>query len=401
MERNHLSLDVGKDELLERISSICEEVNKAGKPWDAVLIVDKVNQFYLTGTMQNALFIIKPDGSYAYFVKSSFHSAKAVSPLDNIYEMSSYRDILEFLDHDCSNVYIESEIMTYAMLGRIKKYLNIENIIPIDKIIMKRRSLKSSHEISIMRESGRQHQYILEKIVPGILKEGMSEAELTYKIYSHMIELGHQGVIRFSMFQTELVIGQIGFGESSITPVCFDGPGGNRSICSAVQAIGSRERKLKKGDLVFVDIGYGVGGYHTDRTQLYMFGDKPSEKAREIHKKCMEIERETAAMLRPGEIAQNIYKYSLKLAEKYCLDNFMGFGNKRVKFLGHGVGLQIDEYPVIANNFSEPLQENMVIALEPKNGLSGVGLLGVEDTYIVTKNGGEVITGWSKDIMVI
>src|ERR1035437_479283 len=98
-------------------------------------------------------------------------------------------------------------------------------------------------------------------------------------------------------------------------------------------------------------------------------------------------------MLRPGAILSKIYNIIIHNLDKEFLENFMGFGNRKVKFLGHGVGLQIDELPVIAEGFDEPLQEDMVFALEPKKGIKNIGMVGIENTFIVTSKGGEYITG--------
>jgi Xaa-Pro aminopeptidase len=75
------------------------------------------------------------------------------------------------------------------------------------------------------------------------------------------------------------------------------------------------------------------------------------------------------------------------------MQNFMGFGARQASFLGHGIGLHVDEWPVLAKGFDEPLQENMVIAIEPKKGLAGIGMVGTENTFLVTPSGGESLTG--------
>ena len=216
-----------------------------------------------------------------------------------------------------------------------------------------------------------------------------------------MLKLGYHGVSRFFKYQTEIIAGQIGFGENSLYPTNFDGPGGMKGMCPAVPIVGSRDRLLKKGDLVFIDIGFGMYGYHSDRTQVYMFGATPSDEVVKAQRKCIEVEKRIAELLRPGNIPAEIYSKIIEALDSDFLNNFMGFGKRSVKFLGHGVGLHIDEPPVIANGFNSPLQENMVIAVEPKKGIAGVGMVGVEDTYIVTPGGGRCITGGEKDIMVI
>lgn len=226
-----------------------------------------------------------------------------------------------------------------------------------------------------------------------MLKEGLSEPGLATAIYSALVEEGHHGVVRFSMFDTEMSIGHIAFGESSIYPTCFNGPGGNYGMCPAVPMVGNRNRKLKKGDLVFVDIGCGVEGYHTDKTMIYMFGKPLPGEALEIHNKCVEIQDNIAAMLKPGAIPSEIYQNITEGLSPEFLQNFMGYGTRQVKFLGHGIGLTIDETPIIAKGFDEPIQENMVFALEPKKGIKDIGMVGIENTFVVSSNGGRCITG--------
>jgi Xaa-Pro aminopeptidase len=164
-------------------------------------------------------------------------------------------------------------------------------------------------------------------------------------------------------------------------------------MAPAVPTLGSRERKLKKGDLVFVDIGCGIGGYHTDKTMTYIFGGNLTEDVIENHHKCVKIQDEMAALLKPGVIPSDIYKSIMNNLSPDFLENFMGYGNRQVKFLGHGIGLTIDELPVIAEGFDEAIQEGMAFALEPKKGIKNIGMVGIENTFFVTPEGGRCITG--------
>lgn len=390
-----------KQEIAGRINQLFKEMNAENQDWDAVFLFDKINQYYVTGTMQDGVFVLLRDGSYAYFARRSFERAKMEGLIDNMYPMVSYKDVLAVIGDNIHHIYVETEVITHGMLQRLKKYFDIRTIQSIEKTMCKIRAVKSEYELSCMKESGRQHKYLLESIVPGLLREGMNEAELTAEIYAKMIKLGHHGVSRFSMYQTEMVIGQIGFGENSLYPTSFDGPGGMKGMHPAVPIIGDRKRTLQKGDLVFVDIGYGIDGYHSDRTQIYLFGGKPSDEVMHIHRECMLIQKRTASLLKPGNIPSEIYQTVMSQVEPAFLHNFMGFGNRKVKFLGHGIGLQIDELPIIADGFNDPLIKNMVIAIEPKKGIPNVGVVGVEDTYIVTEVGGKCITGGEKEILIV
>ena len=208
-----------------------------------------------------------------------------------------------------------------------------------------------------------------------------------------MVREGHEGTVRFNMFNVDIAVGQLGFGENSLYPTSFDGPGGCRGIGPAAPVLGSRDRKLQKGDLVFADIGCSVEGYSTDKTMTYMFGQPLPEEAIAAHQRCVEIQHRLSSLLKPGAIPSEIYASTMQSLDPEFLTNFMGFGNRRASFLGHGVGLQIDEPPVIAEGFDEPLVEGMVLALEPKKGVPGVGMVGTENTYLVTPEGGRSITG--------
>jgi Xaa-Pro aminopeptidase len=241
---------------------------------------------------------------------------------------------------------------------------------------------------------------VLEDCVPGMLAEGIDEVSFACDLYSLMVKEGHQGIIRFGMFN-EMLLGQIGFGTSSISPICVDTPGGVSGMHPSVPQMGCRERKLKKGDLVVIDIGCGCNGYQTDKTLSYMFGRPIPDDAIREHWRCVEIQDRMAAQLKPGAIPSEIYRNIMKDLEPEFLTNFMGFGDRKVKFLGHGIGLWIDETPVIAEGFDEPLQEGMVFALEPKKGIPDVGLVGIENTFAVTPQGGRPLTGKSKGLIEV
>ncbi|MCL2293318.1 MAG: Xaa-Pro peptidase family protein [Spirochaetes bacterium] len=391
---------VTKQELLQRIENLYKAAKIINKDFDAILIIDKVNHYYFTATMQDGLFLLKNDGSYVYFVRKSFERAKLESPLDNIFPMTSYKDVFSKTGN-IKQVFLETNIVTLNTLDRMKKYFALENILPVENVILKLRAVKSQFELSQIYSSAERHKKLMDIEIPSLLKEGMSEAELTSKIYTKMIELGYQGLSRFSRFHAEFVAGQIAFSENSIFPTSFDGPGGMKGAHPAAPVLGDRNRFLKKGDLVFVDIGFGYNGYHTDRTQVYMYKSLPGKELVAAHKTCMEIQKKTASMFKPGAIPGEIYNKIISDIPADFLKNFMGMGKEQVKFLGHGVGLHIDEYPVIAKGFDAPLEENMVIALEPKKAIENIGMVGVEDTYIVTKDGGRCITGGEKEIMVV
>ncbi|MBZ0098876.1 MAG: Xaa-Pro peptidase family protein, partial [Taibaiella sp.] len=363
-------------------------MDNANPEWVMSIIFSKINQYYFTGTMQDGMLVIPRDGDPILFVRRSYERALDESLFPTIKPMSSYRDAAGFFSKIPDTVYLETEIVPLAMYQRLQKYFPFTGVMPADTQIAAVRAVKSPYELALMRQSGEVHRRILEERVPGLLREGMSEAELAGALFPMMLEEGHHGVARFGMFDTQIALGHIAFGESSLYPTAFNGPGGNYGMSPAVPFIGSRERKLCKGDLVFIDIACGVDGYHTDKTMTYMFGGTLPQKVLDVHRKCVEVQFQIAEMLRPGTIPADIYNTVMGSLDEEFLTNFMGFGSRKVKFLGHGIGLLVDELPVIAEGFNEPLQEGIVFALEPKKGIENVGTVGIENTFLVTPAGG-------------
>ena len=394
-------MELTKNEITNRIEKLFENMNRLAPNWTTVLIFGKINQYYLTGTMQDGVFALKKDGSYTYFVRRSFPRAEMESKIDEIQKINTYRDMIPFLGDKLGNLYVDKDIVNITILDRLNKYFSYSSLSAVEPVISKIRAVKSEYELYQIKKSGEKHRYILEDIVPALLKEGMTEIDFLGDMYREMLKIGYQGLARFAMFQTEMVLGQFGFGATSAYPTPFDGPGGMKGLSPAVPLVGNSNTVLKKGDLVFVDIAFGVEGYHSDCTQIYMFGEYPSDDLQSAHRKCLEVQQAAAAMLKPGAIPSEIYKNTVETLPSEFRENFMGLGMDAVKFLGHGVGLHIDEYPVIAAGFNEPLEENMIIALEPKKHIPGIGIVGVEDTYLVTKNGGKCLTGGEKEIVTV
>lgn len=392
---------VPKTELRARLEKFRYTMDQSYPDWELSVIFSKINLYYFTGTMQEGMLFIPRSSEAVFWVRKSYERALKESLFSPIKAMNSFRDAQGSVNMSKGTIYAETEIITLALYERFQKYFPFSQVKSLDKQVAFVRSVKSPYELDLMKKSGNIHQKVLEECVPKILVEGMSEAELGTELFSILIEEGHHGVSRFGMFDTEVLIGTICFGESSMYPTYFNGPGGILGLSPAVPLMGSRSRKLNKGDLVFIDIGCGVEGYHTDKTMTYMFRDSLPREAIKAHNKCFSVQNEIANMLRPGILPSEIYSAIIDSLSPEFLENFMGYGKSAVKFLGHGVGLLIDETPVIAPGFSEPLQEGMVFAVEPKKAVEGVGMVGIENTFIVTTDGGQNITGDSPGLIFV
>ena len=149
-----------------------------------------------------------------------------------------------------------------------------------------------------------------------------------------------------------------------------------------------------------VDMGGNFYGYMCDMSRVFSIGKLP-ERAYAAHQTCLEIQEAVAAMAKPGAVCEDMYNKALEIVAKAGFeDYFMGVGQK-AKFIGHGIGLEINEMPVLAPRMKQELEPGMVFALEPKIVLPGIGPVGIENSWVVTADGLEKLTLGEEEIVEI
>lgn len=383
---------VPRQELEARLAALRARLTAADPGWQLALVNSKVNMYYLAGTMQDGVLTITPNEAILW-VRRQYDRAVRESEFADIRPMRSYRTLGEHFGEAPAAAYVEAKTATLEWLGMVRKYLPFGEWKPLVPHLNALRAHKSAYEVDCMREAGKLHEEAVERVMPTLLREGMSEAELCGAVYLELLARGSMGICRYNQPVGEDVGGFCGFGENTCDALAFDGPDGCAGTCIAVQSIGSPARKLKKGDLVLMDMPAGLLGYHTDKSVVYYYGsladDPNAALIREAYDLCASIERWAAAELKPGAIPEEIYQQAAAMVPDKFQKGFMGGG----KFLGHSIGLTMDEAPVLAKSFREPLETGMLFAVEPKIMLDGIGLVGTENTYLVTEAGGESLTG--------
>ncbi len=217
--------------------------------------------------------------------------------------MRSYRDIAAGMGGSPRQRCISRPTSCrFSQLRRMQKHLPFTDVRSVDEEVSAVRAVKSRYELCA--DGARREDPSPRARGPGARacsRKAIDEITFYCDLYSRMMKEGHQGIIRFGVFN-EMVLGEIGFGTSTICPVCVDTPGGVAGMHPSVPQMGNRERKLRKGDLVVVDIGCGYNGYQTDKTLSYMFGRPIPEHAIEAHVRCVDIQDTAASMLKPGAI---------------------------------------------------------------------------------------------------
>jgi Xaa-Pro aminopeptidase len=391
---------IPRSELDWRLGRLRAALDATSPEWRLAAVMHPVNLYYLTGTMPNGLLLVPRDGEAVLFARRAYSRAVEESAFPDIRPMRSFRDAAAALGSVPETIHIEREAIPVAHLERFAKYFPARQFAGLDQAIGMARAVKSSLELELMTRCGDIHRRAFEEIAPRLLRYGMSEAELGTELLAAMLAGGHEGVCRISMFGGELFLGSICFGENSLVTNPFDGPDGVRGFGPGVPVFGNRERRLRPGDLVFIDCGCCVAGYHTDKSIVFSCGE-PAPEVRAAHARCLAVQNAAAAMMKPGVLASAVYEGTVGQLDEEFREHFMGYADQNVRFLGHGIGLHIDELPVLAKGFDVPLEANMTIALEPKKGLAGIGLVGTENTFVVTPEGGKSLTGGETELPVV
>lgn len=389
------------NELKNRMDRFIMQMDKTYAGWEICVITGSMSMYWLTGTICDGLLMIRRGKDAVLWARRGYDRAVLESEFGEIRSMAGFRDVAGYAGKLPDTLYLDMAAATLEWHGIFNKYMSFEKILPVDKVMLTARSVKSRYEIDIMSRAGGIIHRLLTEELPKVLYAGISEAELGAAMYPILIKNGYHGISRFSMKNTDVVLGHIGFGESPLYPSVFNGASGIVGLCPAVPVLGSRDVKLKEGDLIYVDIGFGIDGYNVDKTVVFSYRKGQPDYVNDIHEHCLEIERQAVSMMRAGTKPSDIYKAAIESVKPEIAGFFMGTEGRTVQFLGHGVGLYIDEFPVIAKGFDESLECGMTIAIEPKAGIKGAGMVGSENTYLVTESGAVCLTGNALEIVTV
>lgn len=376
---------VPADELSARLDRLRHTMTQRDPAWSMIILDNKIDLYYFTGTMQEGALVITPDKA-SLFVRRSYDCARQESLFDDIRPLGSFRGIAEAFPNIPETVYVASRTMTLQKLAMLNKYLPFTPK-SADNMLAELRTAKSEYELDCMRQSGRLHQQVIEEIAPALLRPGVSEARLCSEVCTAMLDRGAMGISRFNQPAAEDVLGVASFSENSLRAAALDSPSGTVGTCIAMKSIGSSERRLHEGDVVLLDIPCGMHGYHTDKSITFYYGElnrhPQGDLIRAAREQCIFLENEVAAMMKPGAVPAEIYEKLLACVDPAFRTGFMN----ACKFIGHSIGLTMDETPVLAKGFTAPLAAGMTLAVEPKIALDGIGLIGCENTYEIMSQG--------------
>lgn len=398
---------------LEARHQRCRDILARRLPHAAgILALHPVTIYYLGGTLGNGVLWLPLQGNPVLLCRKGVERARLESTVPHVLPFRSYSDLPPLLaeagsplpEQGSEAVAVEMGGISWSLGSLLASRLKGLSLVPGDNVLSETRAVKTPWELAKLRLAGERHHRGLHELLPTLIAPGMNERQIAHKAWEVFFSLGHAGLMRMSGSAEEIFLGHVSAGESANYPSRYNGPVGLMGEHPAVPFMGYAGKVWLEHEPLTCDIGFCLEGYQTDKTQVYWSGSRGSlpGAVAGAHDFCVEVQEFLAGELKPGAVPSRLYAEARQRAEKAGYqEGFMGLGDNKVPFLGHGIGLQIDEYPVLAKGFDEPLAEGMVLALEPKLGIPGVGMVGVENTFEVTAAGGRCLTGDRYEILCL
>ncbi len=370
---------------------------------DAALVLQKSDLFYFSGTIQQATLYVPADGAPVLMVNRNFERARAESPIEHIVPLPSPGRIPAILKdlglRMPGTLGFELDVLPVNLFRKYCEVLPGAEPGDISTEIRLIRAVKSPFEIDLIREAARRSDQVA-ALLPGLIRAGMTEIELAGRVEGEARRLGHQGIVRMRLWGGELFYGHLLSGASGGVPSYQSSPTGGSGINPAV-AQGAGTRVIGRNEPVILDYVFAYRGYISDHTRVFSLGPIEDDLQR-AHDAMLALQGEIRSRAVPGAASGAIYDFASSwVAEHGYADHFMGAGSERVRFVGHGVGLELDEFPFLNAGQTLPLQAGMVVAVEPKLVFPGRGVVGIENTHLVTPAGLEQLGRYPDEITVL
>jgi Xaa-Pro dipeptidase len=380
------------EELQRRIQALQRRL--AALEVDAALIAQNADLFYFAGSMQSGVLVVPAAGRPVYGVRRVLERARRESALAEIVPLDSYRELPDLLGQalgrSARRVGMELDVLPVLVRDRFAAALGGVETVDVSPPIRLVRSVKSAYEVARIRASARLAERMLWAGLES-LREGITEVELSGRVEAAARREGHQGITRVRGWNQEVYWGHILSGEAAAVPSFPDLPLAGEGL-GAAAPYGPGRRRIVAGEPVVFDYTAGLDGYICDQTRTLVIGVLP-DRLRRAHDAAVEILRDVQAAIRPGATPQDLYRLALDRARRLgYAEWFMGSGPLRARYVGHGVGLELDEWPVLADGFTDPLEPGQVFCVEPKMVFPGEGAVGIEDEFVVTPDGADRLT---------
>lgn len=390
-----------KEEIHRRLARLREKMILS--ELEALLIVQKVDCFYFSGTAQNSVLFVPLDGHPLLAVRRELDRARVESPIELVVGIQSIRElpslIQEYLGKIPKTLGIEMDILPAREYLWYCELFSNTQIMDSSQLIGDIRTIKSPFEVELMRRAGEIGKTVYHE-ARSLLREGMTEIEFGGIMEAIAKKHGHEGLLRVRGMNYEAYTWHVLSGWTGGIVSQSDSPMGGLGL-SPIFPVGASHRKMNAHEPILVDFGTCYHGYLADETRMFSIGELPG-KFQDAYKVCREIHDSVLAEIRPGIECDALFKISNQLAERMGYkDSYLGPQTLQTRFIGHGIGLELSEKPFLAEKHTYPLEEGMTLALEPKIVFPGEGAAGIENTVVITANGYQCLTPLDQDIFQV
>ena len=353
---------------------------------DCALLIEASDLVYLTGVMADAHLLVPADGEPILLVRRSLERVQADSPLEDVRPFRSFKELPPLLTElGAQRIGLELDVLPAARYLRYRDLLPDAELVDVSDVVAGVRAVKSTWELTMIGKAAEQVAAAF-AAAPALVAEQPTDRAIQIELEHLMRQAGHQGPLRFRGLNGQMFYGAVLAGPDGAIAPWADTPLGGPGPSAAVGK-GPSGWEIRDGDAVTVDLVGGWEGYLADATRTFFRGT-PNPQLAEALAVCESILAALEELMVPGTPAEQLYLRGLELATEAGFgDHWMGHGPGRVRFVGHGVGLEINERPFLAQGFTDPLAFGNVIAVEPKLVFPGLGAVGVENTYAVDRDG--------------
>jgi Xaa-Pro dipeptidase len=387
---------IPREETTMRIDNL--QAKLATEGLDGAIFNYAVDVYYFTGTRQNSVLWVPREGAPTLLVRKSFSRACHESSLDDIRPFPSSRDLPGIFGEQAQRIGLAFDVLPVQHFNFYRNLLPDREFADVSAINRELRSVKSVWELVQMRASGKMLAEAFSRI-PEFLRPGMRELDLAAEFEYHLRRSGIGGYLRIRGFNQEIT-GLVASGGNAAVAGCFDGPVTGRGYWAAAP-YGPSAEAIGKNLPVIVDYGGFYNGYIVDMTRVFCFGSIAPELEKAF-RVSLDIQAWVKENLLPGKAGEYIFSGAAQIAAEAGLaEYFMSPPGDQARFVGHGVGLELDELPVLAPKFTTLLQAGNVIAVEPKFLFPGKGVVGIENTFAITGEGCENLTALSDAIVYL
>ena len=387
---------ITRDEAEQRAGRMQTMLREKGL--DGALFIFPIDVYYFTGTRQNSTLWIPVEGKPMLLVRKSLSRAMEEAAVGDVRPFPSSKDFPALFPDHVRKVGFTFDVAPVQQLNFYSKLLAGREFIDISSLNRELRSVKSAFELEQLQLSGSASCAVFAAI-PEFLKRGMREIDLAAELECRLRKAGSEGYVRMRAFNQELFMG-LAVSAGGTSYGFFDGAVTGRGLSSASPHGASRDL-IRENEPILLDYSFIRNGYIVDMTRVFVFGTLDAELQRAFDV-SLEIQRAIQQAMKPGAICEELFVMASTMAEQAGFGkNFMGMPGEQAKFVGHGVGLELDEFPVLAQGFKVPLQVGQTIAVEPKFVIPGKGVIGIENTFAVSSDGGIKLTDMPDQIVFL